>query len=143
MVRKGAHCVFHIRYHIVIIPKYRKPILKASIRAYMYFLIRKFCKEFDLKIVELALVPDHVHLFVDATPKYSPAQIVQMLKSITAREIFKKYPKPREQYWAGEFFTGKEKASQIPLKERDVKFQSIKNSDDLLKKNGVIKKQMM
>ena len=103
MDRKGAHCVFHIRNHIVIIPKYRKPILKASIRAYMYSLIRKFCKEFDLKIVELALVPDHVHLFVDAIPKYSPAQIVQMLKSITAREIFKKSPKLREQYWAGNF----------------------------------------
>ena len=105
MVRKKAHSVFHIRYHIVIIPKYRKPILKASVRAYMYTLIRRFCKEYELNVVELALMPDHVHLCVDATPKYSPAQLVQRLKSITAREIFKKYPQLREQYWAGEFWS--------------------------------------
>ena len=50
-------------------------------------------------------MPDHVHLFVDATPKFSPAQIVQRLKSITAREIFKKFPQLREQLWAGEFWS--------------------------------------
>ena len=48
-------------------------------------------------------MPDHVHLLVDGTPKYSPALLVQRLKSITAREIFKKYPQFREQLWVESF----------------------------------------
>ena len=52
----------------------------------------------------MEVVEDHIHIFVEAPPKYSPAEIVQIMKSISGREVFKKYPELRKQLWAGEFW---------------------------------------
>ena len=48
---------------------------------------------------------DHVHLFVGAEPKYSPSKVMQIIKSITARQIFKEYPEIKKQLWGGEFWS--------------------------------------
>jgi len=48
---------------------------------------------------------DHVHIFVGAAPRYSPSKVMQIVKSITAREFFKKYPEVKKQLWGGEFWS--------------------------------------
>jgi putative transposase len=48
---------------------------------------------------------DHVHLFVGAEPKYSPSKVMQIIKSITARQIFKQYPGIKKQLWGGELWS--------------------------------------
>ena len=68
-------------------------------------LIYSIAEEYGWWVEELEVMEDHVHLFVSAPPKYSPAQIVQIVKSITAREMFRMYPALREKYWAGEMWT--------------------------------------
>jgi putative transposase len=52
----------------------------------------------------MAIQPDHVHLLLHAPPQYGPARIVQVMKSISAREIFERFPQLRRQLWAGEFW---------------------------------------
>lgn len=53
----------------------------------------RYCFEFD----SIGTDGDHVHLFVGAEPKYSPSRVMQIIKSITARQIFKKYPEIKKQ----------------------------------------------
>ena len=53
---------------------------------------------------KLAIEEDHVHLFLLVPPKYAPAKVVQIMKSISGREIFKEFPRLRKQLWAGEFW---------------------------------------
>jgi putative transposase len=48
---------------------------------------------------------DHVHLFVGAAPKYAPSKVMQIVKSISAREMFKRFPELRKQLWGGEFWS--------------------------------------
>ena len=48
---------------------------------------------------------DHVHLLVQAAPRYSPSRIFQIIKSITARELFKKFPEIKKELWGGEFWS--------------------------------------
>lgn len=48
---------------------------------------------------------DHIHLFVGAAPKYAPSRVMQILKSISAREMFKRFPELRKQLWGGEFWS--------------------------------------
>ena len=48
---------------------------------------------------------DHVHLFVGAEPKYAPSRVMQIIKSITARQIFKECPEIRKQLWGGELWS--------------------------------------
>jgi putative transposase len=47
---------------------------------------------------------DHVHVFIGAAPKYSPSKIMQIIKSIIARELFKQYPEIKKQLWGGHFW---------------------------------------
>jgi putative transposase len=48
---------------------------------------------------------DHVHLFLSAPPRYSPAKIVQVMKSISAKMVFKQSPEVKKQLWGGEFWS--------------------------------------
>jgi putative transposase len=53
----------------------------------------------------MEVVEDHVHVFLEASPNYSPAEVVQIMKSISAREVFRKFPRLRKQFWAGELWS--------------------------------------
>ena len=65
---------------------------------------RQIVQEYEFEIDTIGIMEDHVHIFLGAPPRYSPAEIVQIMKSISAREVFKKYPKFRKQLWAGELW---------------------------------------
>jgi putative transposase len=52
----------------------------------------------------MEVMEDHVHIFIEVPPKYSPADVVRIMKSISAREVFKKYPKLKKQLWSGELW---------------------------------------
>ena len=52
----------------------------------------------------MEVMEDHVHVFVEVPSRYSPARVVQVMKSISAREVFRKFPDLRNQLWAGELW---------------------------------------
>jgi putative transposase len=58
-------------------------------------------ERYDFSVEELAVLPDHAHLFVSAPPDVSLAKAVQTVKSITARELFKRFPGLKKHLWGG------------------------------------------
>ena len=100
-IRSGSSTRFDIKYHFVWIPKYRKRLLTSVRQAYLRYLLERVAAEWDLAIVEMEVMEDHVHLFVEAPPRYSPAKIMNVIKSVTAREMFEKFPEMRRTLWAG------------------------------------------
>jgi putative transposase len=103
-IRRTRHAVYELKYHLVWIPKYRKHILDNGVSEYLKEVFGKIAEEYGFKIDTIGIMEDHVHIFVEAQPKYSPAEVVQIMKSISAREVFKKFPKLRKQLWAGELW---------------------------------------
>ena len=97
----GAHTRHEIKYHFVWCPKYRKMALKDEIGAFVTKLIQEVAERYDIKIEELAVMQDHVHMFVTAIPELSPAEIMRVVKSITAREVFQNYPRIKKMLWGG------------------------------------------
>jgi putative transposase len=61
-------------------------------------------EEYGFEIDTMEVAEDHVHIFLEAPPRYAPAEVVQIMKSISGRELFKKFPKIRKQLWAGELW---------------------------------------
>jgi putative transposase len=105
-VRKANHCGYKIRYHMVFCIKYRKKILIDPDRInYIKFICseigERYCFDFDA----IGTDGDHVHIFIGAAPKYAPSKVMQILKSITAREFFKRFPEIKKQLWGGEFWS--------------------------------------
>jgi putative transposase len=103
-VKRTKHAVYDLKYHLVWIPKYRKKILDGEIAGYLKDIFEKIAQEYEFEIDTIGIMEDHVHIFMGAPPRYSPTNMVQIMKSISAREVFKKFPKLRKQLWAGELW---------------------------------------
>lgn len=93
-------------YHLVWIPKYRRKIFLEPYRETMKRIIYKIGYDYDIDIVELEIPVDHIHMVVRGEPKQSVSDIMQIIKSITAREFFKTYPEIKKRYfWGGKLWT--------------------------------------
>jgi putative transposase len=104
-VKRAKHAVYDLKYHFVWIPKYRKLILQGPIAQSLREIFYGIAERYELEIDTLEVRSDHVHLFLSAPPKYSPSRVVQILKSVSARELFRRHPKLREQLWGGELWS--------------------------------------
>ena len=104
-VRKGYHCAWQIHYHIVFPVKYRKALLDGEVVIIIQETARKIEERYEIEVEALGMDRDHIHLLCAAHPKMSPGKIVQIFKSITAREIFRRKPVVKKQLWGGEFWT--------------------------------------
>jgi putative transposase len=103
-IRRTKHAVYDLKYHLVWIPKYRKHILTGDVVGYLKEVFNHIAEEYGFEIDTMEVVEDHVHIFLEAPPRYAPAKVVQIMKSISGRELFKKFPKIRKQLWAGELW---------------------------------------
>jgi len=65
---------------------------------------QEIAERYEFEIDTMEVNEDHVHLFLSAPPRYSPAHVVQILKSISARMMFKEFPKIKKQLWGGELW---------------------------------------
>jgi putative transposase len=92
-VKFAPHCSYQIRYHQVFCMKYRKKLLKnEEYRLYLKYILQEICERYYLEIDEVGTDWDHIHIFVWAASKYAPSNVMQILKSITAKMMFKQFP---------------------------------------------------
>jgi len=91
-------------YHIVCSAKYRRMIFSAVVDAKLKEVCSEIEKRHEITFLEIGTDTDHVHFFVQSVPSYSPTRIVQIIKSITAREVFKACPEVKKHLWGGQFW---------------------------------------
>ncbi len=103
-LRRSAHAVYELKYHLVWVPKYRARILGGEVSRYLKELFAQIAEEYGFHIVTMEIMEDHVHVLIEAPPSYSPSELVQTIKSISARELFKKYPKMKKLMWSGKIW---------------------------------------
>ncbi|SRR5258708_4724716 len=89
--QRDEHRVHLVVYHLIWCPKRRKPLLVGDIKTRLAQIIEQKCAEKGWAILELAIQPDHVHLFVRAWPTDSAADIVKELKGITSFTLRKEF----------------------------------------------------
>ena len=102
-VSKGYHCAWQIHYHIVFPVKYRKALLDDEVVRIILERAEGIEERYDIEFETIGCDQDHVHILCSAHPKIAPGQIVRVLKSITAREVFLK--KVKRELWGGECWT--------------------------------------
>jgi putative transposase len=105
--RTGAHTRYTIFYHLVFLPRYRRKVLTVTeVDRELKETIKQMAPFHDWVIEELETDRDHIHLFLSAPPRYSPSEIVKLIKTWTEKKLFEKYPKKVEQYlWGGRFWS--------------------------------------
>jgi len=103
---KTSHSVYKIRYHMVTAVKYRKALVNSAIEDCIKDALKGISERYEILIDEVGFDRNHIHIFCGAPPRLSPLQVISIIKSITARQIFKQFPKlKKEELWGGEFWS--------------------------------------
>jgi putative transposase len=97
--RKSSHTVYDIKYHLVWITKYRKPVLQGEIAIRARELIREICRSYDVEIIKGHLSRDHVHLLVSVPPHVSVSQLVQYIKGKSSRKMMMEFKTLNRTFW--------------------------------------------
>ena len=104
-VKRTRHAVYDLKYHIVWVPKYRKIVLQGSVAKRLKEVFQGIAERYKFEIDTMEVMEDHVHLFLSAPPRYAPAGIVQIMKSISAKMVFREFPEIKEQLWGGDLWS--------------------------------------
>lgn len=103
--RHKSHNVSKLMYHYVFPTKYRRVVINDEVEE----IIKESClaigERYEIIFLEIGADKDHVHFLVQSVPSYSPTQIGKIIKSITAREVFRRYPKVKKKLWGGNFWS--------------------------------------
>ena len=103
--RRTSHAVYDLKYHIVWIPKYRKMVLQGGIAKRLKEIFQGIAERYEFEIDTMEVMEDHVNLFLNAPHRYAPSEIVQMMKSVSAKMIFQEFPEVKEKLWGGELWS--------------------------------------
>jgi putative transposase len=101
---KTSHTVFHHRFHIVWITKYRKRVLSGELRLRVREIIAQVSDELGIRIVNGVLSADHVHVFVEIPPHLSVSEFVKVAKGRSSRKIQQEFPHIHKEYWGRHFW---------------------------------------
>ena len=101
---KGSHTVFHHRYHLVWITKYRYRVLQGELRLRVRAIIAQVAEEMGVRIVNGVLSSDHVHIFAEIPPHVAVSDFVKMAKGRNSRKIQQEFPEISKRYWGRHFW---------------------------------------
>jgi len=105
-VRRSEHNVSQLHYHFVTPVKYRKGIFGKPDREHSLHAICKEIEErYEIEFEQVGIDTNHVHYLVSSVPKFSPSQLIRTIKSIIARELFKRHPDLKKELWGGSLWT--------------------------------------
>ena len=107
--RSNAGAIFSLKYHIVWCPKYRRKVLVAAIEQRLRELIAEIALEHKMTIHALEVMPDHVHLFIEAGPTLAIAEIVNRIKGRTSHVLREEFPSLRSRLptlWSRSYYSG-------------------------------------
>ena len=131
-----SHNVTVLIYHLVLPAKYRRVVFDDHVDDVLKEVCLDIEKRYQIKFLEIGTDEDHVHFLVQSVPTYNVTKIVTMIKSLTAREVFKRCPQVKKKLWGGEFWTdgyyvstvgkhGNENTISDYVKEQGRKYQKL------------------
>ena len=102
---KQSHNKTVLMYHLVCAVKYRRNVLSETVTDTIVNVCMEITDKYGIEFIEIGTDKNHIHYLIQAPPKYSPTQIVTMIKSMTARMVFKINPEVKKKLWGGEFWS--------------------------------------
>ena len=85
--------------------KYRRVVFSEAVDTSLKEIFLEISLRYEISLMEIGTDKDHVHFLIQSVPTFSPTKIIQAVKSITAKEIFRKHPEVKKKLWGGEFWS--------------------------------------
>lgn len=105
--RSNRNVVFSCKYHVIFCPKYRRKVLVDGIEKRLKAIVSDVCAERSVDIIEMEIMPDHVHLLVEADPQFGIHRLVKLVKGRSSRLLRGEFPHLRTRLptlWTNSYF---------------------------------------
>lgn len=105
--KSNNNVVYSCKYHVIWCPKYRRQVLTGEVAARLKDLIETIAAEHQSEIIELEIMPDHVHLLIEVDPQYGIHRLIKHIKGQTSRDIRKEFPNIKSRLptlWTNSYF---------------------------------------
>ena len=105
--KNNNNVVYSCKYHVVWCPKYRRKVLTGEVAERLQVLIRESAAGHHSEIIELEIMPDHVHLLVEVDPQYGIHRLIKQIKGISSRVLRQEFPKIKSRLptlWSNSYF---------------------------------------
>ena len=132
--KSQAHVKWECKYHVVIIPKYRKKTLYGKLRQKIGEILRELCRIKGVELVEGKAMPDHIHMLLSIPPKFSVAMTIGYLKSKSAIRVHRQLMKTKGTLFGRSFWSRGYCVSTVGLDENQIK-QYIQEQEKLEKED--------
>ena len=100
-----SHNVSVLMYHFVCPAKYRRVVIDPYVDEVIKITCLEISKRYPINFIEIGTDKDHVHFLIQSVPTMSPTKIITIVKSITAKEVFKECPEVKKILWGGQFWS--------------------------------------
>ncbi|MDF4081726.1 IS200/IS605 family transposase [Bifidobacterium longum] len=90
--KSNRNVMYSCKYHVAWCPKYRRPVLVNGVDGRLKDIIRETCAEIHAELIEMEVMPDHVHLLVEVDPQYGIHRAVRLIKGRSSRLLRDEYP---------------------------------------------------
>ena len=105
--KSNNNIVYSCKYHVVFCPKYRRKVLVGDVETRLKELIQEICSEFNMDLLEMEVMPDHVHLLLEVDPQFGIHKAVKTIKGRTShvlRAEFKSLTTKIPSLWTNSYF---------------------------------------
>jgi len=102
-------------YHLVFPSKYRREVFSPDVKKSLENTCQEISKRYEITFLEIGMEGDHVHFLVQSVPTMSVTDIVRIIKSLTAREIFRMHREVKQKLWGGHLWTSGYYANTVGL----------------------------
>ena len=105
--KSNNNVVYSCKYHVVLCPKYRRKVLVNGVDVRLKELIEEICNEYHIDVIEMEIMPDHVHLLMEVDPQFGIHKAVKSLKGYTSKILREEFPYLRTKMptlWTNSYF---------------------------------------
>jgi len=111
--KSSSHSRYSLQYHLVWIPEYRRSFLVGELADRLKQILKEIAFDYRINIIAMEVMPDHIHMLIEAPPKYSPAKLAQIFKGISSKQMRKEFLDVIKKYiwkdgtlWAVGYYVG-------------------------------------
>jgi len=105
--KSNNNVVYSCKYHVIWCPKYRRPVLENGVDTRLAEIIQEVCTELSAEILQLEVMPDHVHLLVEVDPQFGIHKLIRRIKGRSSRLLRQEFPALRSRLpslWTNSYF---------------------------------------
>ena len=126
MMESNHNITFDCKYHVMFCPKYRRKVLVNGVDARLKELLNSKARELRTDIVEMEVMPDHVHLLIQCDPQFGIHRVVKQLKGYTSHVLRQEFPSLKRKLpslWTNSYFVATVGAVQLDVVKRYIEDQ--------------------